>query len=613
MLTEHNANPNHVVREGGMAAIHYAAGMENNEFAEYAMKLILKCKGNPNLAMDDKDTPLHIAASWNRALIVNMLLVSSVLLGRVGKKNIDVRCCYNVYKVSFPQDHGADASLQNEDGETAINCAIYEGHHEIVEIFKKHIFESKLEGGSSKSAKPSSPFNPLKAKKNRIDQLLVPPVFRNASILTPNRNNYNFEATSPYYINITQRRKQAVAVASIMTEDESTIVPISVDPLIGLDSCNEDKTEEDTVIGTNSNSSGVETVVMRQNLFHLTEANLSKHLESYSKVNRTSLVDKWRDRVDKSRKRQSVLPSEGNELDTFIEEFCAKLTDSHISTPISSIPQAEQIAVIDLVSDTCSESFVTAQEIQISNEQQGLLRPNDMTIDDVKCLIKSPKRKGECNVQVEKFIHTDNESDIVFYEEIYHRDETYGTAVAGKRTDDDDELNGSMVSTVPSTEVTIPLDYDTDDLRKELTMLGQPPGPITKNTKRLYLKKLIKYKRANVEPTGNNGQQAIQSNKHLLKFFVCFSFQSILMFVVFIFFTFAEFSLELEQTMRPENEEWLNNIVKHMSLEEQMSKSFFENQTKRFREGNLKTSFIYLLIDPRISNMLPVEAQVSRR
>lgn len=32
---------------------------------------------------------------------------------------------------------------------------------------------------------------------------------------------------------------------------------------------------------------------------------------------------------------------------------------------------------------------------------------------------------------------------------------------------------------------------------------------------------------------------------------------------------------------------------------------------KKYREGNLKTSFIYLLIDPRISDNLPGQSRVS--
>lgn len=99
LLTEHQANPNLLIPESNIAAIHYAAGMENVGFAEAAMKLILKCngkysekyfsdqilvicsnsihfKGDPNVQTVDGETPLHVAVIWNRTLIVKMLLVS---------------------------------------------------------------------------------------------------------------------------------------------------------------------------------------------------------------------------------------------------------------------------------------------------------------------------------------------------------------------------------------------------------------------------------------------------------------------------------------------------------------------------------------------------------
>lgn len=39
------------------------------------------------------------------------------------------------------------------------------------------------------------------------------------------------------------------------------------------------------------------------------------------------------------------------------------------------------------------------------------------------------------------------------------------------------------------------MDYDTDALRAELTTFGENPGPITKSTKKLYMKRLLKIKR----------------------------------------------------------------------------------------------------------------------
>lgn len=56
-------------------------------------------------------------------------------------------------------------------------------------------------------------------------------------------------------------------------------------------------------------------------------------------------------------------------------------------------------------------------------------------------------------------------------------------------------MDETISSSVPSTHVDVPLEYDTDDMKRELTQFGDAPGPITKTTKKLYLKKLMKYKR----------------------------------------------------------------------------------------------------------------------
>lgn len=74
---------------------------------------------------------------------------------------------------------------------------------------------------------------------------------------------------------------------------------------------------------------------------------------------------------------------------------------------------------------------------------------------------------------------------------------------------------------------------------------------------------------------------------------------------------FVEFSIELQKTLRQVNVTvWQDLITAHFHLEQQISEGFATIPTKTFREGNLKTSFIYLLIDPRISENLPGESQV---
>lgn len=54
----------------------------------------------------------------------------------------------------------------------------------------------------------------------------------------------------------------------------------------------------------------------------------------------------------------------------------------------------------------------------------------------------------------------------------------------------------------------------------------------------------------------------------------------------------------------------LDFINEYAALERQMANGFQSIATRNVREGNLKKSFNYLLIDPRISENLLAESQV---
>lgn len=67
-------------------------------------------------------------------------------------------------------------------------------------------------------------------------------------------------------------------------------------------------------------------------------------------------------------------------------------------------------------------------------------------------------------------------------------------------------------------------------------------------------------------------------------------------------FSSADFSLELQQTLKPNLKDSV--IQEFGKLEKQMELSF-RTENRNWRQGNAKKSFIYMLIDPRISQNLP--------
>ncbi|KAJ8717377.1 hypothetical protein PYW08_005776 [Mythimna loreyi] len=142
-----------------------------------------------------------------------------------------------------------------------------------------------------------------------------------------------------------------------------------------------------------------------------------------------------------------------------------------------------------------------------------------------------------------------------------------------------DQTIVSVASSLPAS-----VQYDDNTLRAELLRLGFNPGPIQDTTRNLYLKKLQALKkrpRDEVDVLSSN-LQGLALNKQK-----------------------KTYSIEIEKSLR--NKDWLNDLTIYMELENKARANFSDN-TKKWREGTAKTSFTYLLLDPRLTDNLPVKA-----
>lgn len=173
---------------------------------------------------------------------------------------------------------------------------------------------------------------------------------------TPNKRHYNFDVTSPYYINITHRRKENVPKISLLAEELYSNQPI--------------------------------------NLFKLTENNLEEFTAATgdNEQSRTSLVDKWRAKVSSSQ-RTSILPKDSINFSELIDSFnFENCTETDFIDMLSSTKLDAQNGSID-------DTFLTAQ-------------------NSIK-FIKSPTRQPDHMYQItEKYVHTDTENNIQLYERI---------------------------------------------------------------------------------------------------------------------------------------------------------------------------------------------------
>lgn len=416
------------------------------------------------------------------------------------------------------QDHGGDYTIEDSDGNTAINNAIIEKHFNLIPIFQSYVFEMKLQNRIESRRNGTSNQSPTARRQlpSSAHHLEIPrgggfASPRSNNLLTPNKTNYNFAAASPFMVNITQRRKPNRPEVQNKVNPSPLRRTISVDPDI-VDAHatytieKHNKSPKHPLISSDEED---DVVIVQENLFQLTQSNLEKHLKSTPKQNRISLVNTWRNKVNKSRRRESIVPVKANvvELDSFIMKHTggfSTISSSQLSTPISSDSSVATVVAApgnknkdekekkqDREAATQSEgsdSFVTA-------EANGYLDANAASP-----IMRSPDTSKAIVQMAEAYMHTDTENNIVFYEQKLLANPVLRKSFKSSNANE----SATASESCPETELTIPLDYDTDDLRTELTQFGEVPGPITKSTKRLYMKRLIKYQRKPAEAAALN-------------------------------------------------------------------------------------------------------------
>ncbi|XP_017048970.1 ankyrin repeat and LEM domain-containing protein 1 isoform X2 [Drosophila ficusphila] len=414
-------------------------------------------------------------------------------------------------------ERGARADLADEENKLPVHYAIEECHFEVLQLLRDHIFREKQR---------------QKRQQQRVQVV---------DALTPNQ----------------QRRHRPQPKFPEPPEVECPSIP----PL----------PDEESV-----------------NLFALTEAHLTQLIQSQrenqtldpDQPKRRTLIESWREKVERSRARQSLLHQYDEHVEALVDEALGQEDfsyEQHLQQQLrgeenpKGQPEDAPCSgrqVFELLVEQVSQAVVVEPEPEHSFfTAQG----------EEDAAAENSPRQDEYFLQIkEAYVHTDDENGLVFYEaKFLQNSEGREPTKQAPR-----ERNPDLESSV-STNHTLPLDYETDALRRELTQLGAPVGPITKTTKRLYIKQLIKYKR--------NTEALLAAQKHAQEAQI-------------------RYSVELHRTLRsPEDFARISDYLPH----EAASAAHFAKSgvTKNnVREGHLKQSFIYMLIDPRISRNLPGES-----
>ncbi|RZF34916.1 hypothetical protein LSTR_LSTR011410 [Laodelphax striatellus] len=222
--------------------------------------------------------------------------------------------------------------------------------------------------------------------------------------------------------------------------------------------------------------------------------------------------------------------------------------------------------VVELSSDDVLEISKSLPEdvVQLSSEK-------------VLEISKDVPENGDLEVSItEEYLYTDDDDGIQLVEECHlpalkrnlpESDSILADSLKNPRCVTTTDESESAVSSVE-------MAYETDELRRELRDYGLMAGPITKGTKRVYLRKLKRFRR---KPKPS--PQLISSR--------------------------PEYCAELERALLQDDD----IIQKWSHLETDMCQPFQTPDTnKRWREGVSKASFTYLLLDPRITQNLPVRS-----
>lgn len=559
-MSVYKFNLNEIGTESGIAAIHYASGLEDERRAINTCTLLIELGSRVNIpTCYDKVTPLHIAVEKNFADLLEFLLV-----------------------------HGGDLEARNIEGDTPIALAIDSKNELVIEKIVEHV----------KRKKQSSRLEALRASE---------------ALLTPTKRgkapNPATLANSPYYVQVKRRSRSTTTVVQEVIEisDEST--------------SEDDETQYYTPC---ERSSVNLFELTRENLEEFTRSNRVRTTQRRSLVSRWCDNIRRSDRpvtmIDNVQRLARILT--GYQDDTTIQEEDetgkeeelglqviresavteADTTDEEGATEEvqrvereSEVPQEfidlcvqdeeEAIVVrrgipeIIVTSPDKSMDYSSSKEIRdqfptsdlsrsppeyqlwSEEEEQEIIRQavedaelpvieisesnigegdpekgiedrenedaseksivNESTFDESN-FIKSPKPVDDNSIEqlVEEYEHRDIECGLKFLELKLVANNRYSgqsvTKIMNMVGKDCNKLPlrsgspNSTMSSIISTAISVPLDYDTDALRDELKSFGCTPGPITKSTKRLYLRRLFRYKKDPRRVQENQFDTAVQ-------------------------------------------------------------------------------------------------------
>lgn len=536
---------NQIIPCKGIGVLHLAVGIEPEEKSKKCTELLLKNGGDPNLCNDDGVTPVHIAAIW----------------GRVENLKLLIGC-------------GGDPSQRDLDGHSAFDYATREEQWEVFD-YLHNVVDVTDDGPANKCAYTLD----LERVLLTTDQIVAEygpivdenpqesaPTVRKTELINEwcEKNTLTINKLYPTIIGDTYLIDNESApwkstcldftdnITLDLTKDRT-----SSDAHTSFKSCISNKLSDVQISGIQPLEFTSDETRQSSEPSNVMNQRISVY-ENFSLPGSPSNITHKNYNTKSSLKKQKSKHTK-----------CNKNTSSLISSDCSQ----ELDRVLAVVQNKTNEWLCTTKGDEAGNTRRSSASSG----------VSSNFSGGSiviANVH-EEYKYEDKEEDVVLIEK------RLLVSPVVLPVDDDTELfppDQTIVSVASSLPASV--QYDDNTLRAELLRLGFTPGPIQDTTRNLYLKKLQALKktpRNDVDVLSSN-LQGLAINKQNQK---------------------KTYSIEIEKSLR--NKDWVNDLTIYMDLESKARANFSDN-SKKWREGTAKTSFTYLLLDPRLTDNLPVKA-----
>ncbi|XP_034835070.1 ankyrin repeat and LEM domain-containing protein 1-like [Maniola hyperantus] len=547
----------------GIGVLHLAVGIEDYHKSKECTEIILKNGGDPNLSNDDGITPVHIAAIW----------------GKVDNMKLLIGC-------------GGDPSRLDFDGISAFDYAVREQQWEVYDYLHNVVDQSDDSLGSQcaytldlerilvttdqmvAEYEPVAENQTNNAHNNRKSEMirdwcdknslvinkLYPTILGETYLLDNESAPWKDGDFTQSIEHLNNLNETDVTFRTCMSKRSSEIEISGIRPLeqtVEKGQPIKDFKRKESIY-ENFSLPGSPNTIVHANYNSKTSLRRGKNLTDASDnltVDRSSLLTE-----DSQVDLDKALPSRcskkfKNSNDASICSDLNKLTidRSSLLTEESRVGLDRALAVVQ---NRTNEWLSSCDDVKPCNTRRSSASSGVSSSFSGSIVL--------ANVE-EEYKYEDKEEDVVLIEKrllvssvVLPVDEATEATTA-------DQTIISMASSLPSS-----MEYDINSLRLELMRLGFTPGPIREHNKTLYLKKL----------------KSLKKNPNVMQKHD------------------KTYSVELEKSLKSDH--WLRNPSPYMELEAK-ARTDFADPAKKWREGNSKTSFTYLLLDPRLTDNLPAK------